>query len=141
MKEIQYHRFSEQDIALMCRFTDDVHTQYHSDHLLRFLRTENAHGFIARLGQEVVGFAYGYELTRPDGRKDFYLHAVDVIEKHQGQGLGTGLVSYVKHCAQAMGCRKLFLITGKGNKAACRCYEKTGGISKADDDVVYTYFL
>ena len=33
----------------------------------------------------------------------------------------------------------MFLITNKSNLSACRCYEKSGGISKASDEIVYVY--
>lgn len=35
----------------------------------------------------------------------------------------------------------MFLITNRSNVSACKCYEKAGGINKADDEIVYTYDL
>lgn len=33
----------------------------------------------------------------------------------------------------------MFLITNKSNISACKCYEKAGGINKANDEIVYVY--
>ena len=49
------------------------------------------------------------------------------------------LMKYIVTHTKCIGCGKLFLITNKSNMSACRCYEKAGGISKADDDIVYVY--
>ena len=61
------------------------------------------------------------------------------MENYQKHGYGTGLMKYINDHSRSMGCRKLFLITNKTNGSACRCYEKAGGISKAEDDIVYAF--
>lgn len=48
-------------------------------------------------------------------------------------------MKYIYAHSKSMGCRKMFLITNKSNESACRCYEKAGGISKAEDDIVYAF--
>lgn len=87
----------------------------------------------------IIGFAYGYTLLRPDGITDFYLHSIDVIKEYQNQGYGTELMNYINEYIKEAGCRKMFLVTNKGNIAACKCYEKSGGLTKANDDIVYVY--
>ena len=81
----------------------------------------------------------GYMLIRPDGLRDFYLHAIDIMERYQKLGYGTELMKYIIAYSKSIGCRKLFLITNKSNIPACRCYENAGGIRMADDDIVYVY--
>ena len=135
---MEYRLATPEDAALICRFVDDQQTAYREKDLRSFLEQEDAKAFLAVDG-EVVGFAYGCILHRPDGRKDFYLHAIDVAEKSQGQGYGTALVRYIDDWRKRMGCRKMFLITNKGNPKACKCYEKAGGIAPTDDDVVYVF--
>ena len=74
-------------------------------------------------------------------QKSFYLHAIDVMLDCQGKGYGTGLMSYVRDYVQFIGCCKMFLITNRSNVSACKCYEKSGGINKAEDELVYSYDL
>ena len=78
-------------------------------------------------------------MLKPNGIKDFYLHAIDIMEKYQSHGYGTELVKYISSHSKSIGCRKMFLITNKSNISACRCYEKAGGINTANDEIVYSY--
>ena len=87
----------------------------------------------------IVGFAFGYILLKPDGRKVFYLDAIDVMPDFQGKGYGTGLISFARDYAKTIDCYEMFLITNRSNISACKCYEKAGGINDADDEVVYVY--
>ena len=81
----------------------------------------------------------GYILLNPDGRKSFYLHAIDVMPEYQSKGYGTGLISFASDYAKTIKCYKMFLITNRSNISACKCYENAGGINKADDEIVYVY--
>lgn len=135
---MEYRLATPEDAARIAGFVDDQQTAYREKDLRSFLEQEDAKAFLAVDG-EVVGFAYGCILHRPDGRKDFYLHAIDVAEKSQGRGYGTALVRYIDDWRKRMGCRKMFLITNKSNPKACKCYEKAGGIAPSDDDVVYVF--
>ena len=136
---MEYKMLEKQDIKLMKYFADDVNTKYEEVLLNTFLDAENTYGYVAKEDDIIVGFAYGYVLIRPDGIKDFYLHAIDIMESHQKHGYGTELMKYINTHSKSIGCRKLFLITNKGNVSACRCYEKAGGISTSNDDIVYVY--
>ena len=136
---MEYKLFEKQDIQLMKYFVDDENTKYDETYLEAFLAEKNAFGYVAKEKDAIVGFAFGYVLVKPDGRRDFYLHAIDIMEDYQKHGYGTGLMKYIVTHTKSIGCGKLFLITNKCNVSACRCYEKAGGISKADDDIVYVY--
>lgn len=136
---MKYKVLEKQDIQQMKYFIDDENTQYDEVLLDRFLEEKNAYGFVAKDNDIIAGFAYGYVLVRPDGLRDFYLHAIDIMEKYQGHGYGTELMNYINAHSKRIGCRKLFLITNKSNISACRCYEKAGAISTATDDIVYAY--
>lgn len=136
---MEYKVLEEKDIDLMRYFVDDENTKYEEENLISFINDKNAYGFIARDGNKIVGFAYGYILLRPDGKQDFYLHAIDIMADFQGNGYGTELMNYIKGYVKEIGCRKMFLITNKSNISACKCYEKAGGINNADDEIVYVY--
>lgn len=136
---MEYKVLEEKDIDLMKSFVDDENTKYEKENLIRFVNDKNSYGFIAKLENKILGFAYGYTLQRPDGKKDFYLHAIDIMAEYQGNGYGTGLMNYIKKYIKTIDCKKMFLITNKSNVSACKCYEKAGGINNADDDIVFVY--
>ena len=136
---MEYKVLERQDVQLMKYFVDDQNTAYDEALLHAFLEEKYAYAYVAKENDRIVGFAYGYVLLRPDGLKDFYLHAIDITESDRQHGYGTGLMKYISAHAKEIGCRKLFLITNRDNVAACRCYEHAGGVTTADDDVVYMY--
>ncbi len=136
---MEYKVLDKQDIELMRHFVDDENTKYDAYILEGFLKEKNAFAYVAKEKDAIIGFAYGYVLVRPDGKRDFYMHAIDIMQDYQKHGYGTGLMKYIYAHTKSIGCRKMFLITNKSNESACRCYEKSGGIQTADDDVVYVY--
>lgn len=136
---MEYKLLEEQDLELTLDFVDDEKTKYNIENLKKFVDTLNNYGFIAKEKNKIVGFATGYLLLHPDGRRVFYFDTIDVMSDYQGKGVGTSLMSYVRDYAKSIGCYEMFLVTNKSNTSACRCYEKAGGISEANDDVVYVY--
>ena len=136
---MEYKLLESQDAALLRDFADDTRTQYNLPLVLEFLKGENNFGYIAKEGRRIVAFAYGYLLRKPDGRKDLYLHAIDVMEDFQNQGCGTNLMKFIHAHARSLGCAKLFLITNTGNRSACKCYENAGGTRSDTDDIVYIF--
>lgn len=126
-------------VELMLDFVDDENTKYSISKLEDFIENKNNYGFIAKLNNKIVGFAFGYILLKPDGRKIFYLDAIDIMPEYQGKGYGTGLISFARDYAKSIECNKMYLITNKSNISACKCYEKAGGRNKADDEIVYVY--
>ena len=92
---MEYKVLEKQDVELMKYFVDDENTKYDEDFLGAFLQEKNAYAYIAKEDGMVVGFAYGYVLVKPDGRRDFYLHAIDIMEGYQKHGYGTELMKYI----------------------------------------------
>ena len=92
---MEYKLFEKQDIELMKYFVDDENTKYDEGILNSFLEEKNTYGYIAKENDIIVGFAFGYVLLKPNGIKDFYLHAIDIMEKYQSHGYGTELVKYI----------------------------------------------
>ena len=138
---MEYKILEEQDLALMLDFVDDENTKYNIEALKKFIDEKNNFVFIAKTNNKIVGFAFGYILLKPDGRKVFYLDAIDVMPEYQGKGCGTGIISFARDYAKTLNCYKMYLITNRSNVSACKCYEKAGGINKADDEIIYVYDL
>ena len=136
---MEFKVLEETDIELMLDFVDDEDTQYDQVYLKNFIKTENTYGFIAKENNRVVGFAYGYVLLKPDGRKSFYFDSIDVIKDGQNKGIGTQLMKFASDYSKTLGCYEMFLITQRSNMSACKCYTKAGGVSEAEDDIVYVF--
>ena len=138
---MNYKLLEEQDLELMLSFVDDENTQYKIEDLIKFINNKNSYGFIAKLDNKIIGFATAYMILKPDGRRVLYLDTIDVMLEYQGKGYGIGLISFARDYAKTIDCYKMYLITNKSNVSACKCYEKAGGINKADDEIVYVYNL
>lgn len=134
---MEYKILEENEIKLLADFCDDENTKYDPSDVLRFIRGKNQFAFIAKEETKIIGFAYGYLQNRPDGKRMFYIYAVDIEEQYQGRGYGTELMKYIKAYAKSIGCYKLYVSTNKSNTAACKCYKKAGCSPNAQDDVIY----
>ena len=136
---MEYKLLERNDLELMEEVLKDDNMKYNITNLNNFLNDDNAYGFIAKDNNKVVGFAYGYNLTRPDGKTMFYLHSIGMLPNYQNNGYGSKLLSYIKEYSKKLGCKEMFVITDKGNPRACHVYEKLGGINDYEDEVVYVY--
>lgn len=136
---MEYKLLEEQDLELMLDFVDDENTKYNISDFEDFINNKNNYGFIAKYNNKIVGFSFGYILSKPDGRKAFYFDSIDVMPEFQNKGYGTCLMSFARDYAKKLGCYEMFLLTNKSNTSACKCYEKSGAISESNDDIVYVY--
>lgn len=129
----------EKDLELMEDVLKDDNMFFNIDYLNNFIKNDNSFGFIAKEGNNIVGFAYAYILLRPDGKEMFYLHSIGILPAYQNKGYGTQLLSFIKEYSKKIGCSEMFVITDKGNPRACHVYEKLGGKNDYDDEIVYVY--
>ena len=136
---MEYKILEEQDLKLMCDFIDDENTKYKIENLKFFIDNKSNLGFIVKNNNKIVAFSYGYILTNPNGEKVFYFDSIDVMKDYQNKGIGTKLMTYTKNYVKNIGCSEMFLVTNKSNISACMCYEKSGALSEATDDIVYVY--
>ena len=99
---MEYKLLEKKELELMLDFVDDENTQYSISKLEDFIENKNNYGFIAKLNDKIVGFAFGYILLKPDGRKIFYLDAIDIMPGYQGKEYGTGLISNARDYAKSI---------------------------------------
>lgn len=92
-----------------------------------FLEDPRSHAFVALDGGEVIGWCFGYELFRPEGRWMMLLYQIDVIEARRREGTGRQLLDAFVAVARSRGHQKMWLLTDAGNDAARRLYEGAGG--------------
>lgn len=102
-----------------------------------FLKDEVNHLYVAKEGDDVIGYLLAYELQRPYGSaKMMLLYEVLVRSAYRRKGVGTLLVEAAKrHCVRD-GFVEMFLIVSRGNEAAVSLFEKAGAEkSLAPDEV------
>jgi len=92
-----------------------------------FLEDPRSHLFVALDGDEVIGWAYGYELFRPEGRWMMFMQQIDVIAERRREGVGRTLLDRFVELARSKGHQKMWLYTDAGNEAARRLYDGAGG--------------
>lgn len=134
---MEYKILEQNDIELLKNFHDDEDAIYEENNVQKFIEDKNQLAFIAKKGNKIIGFAYGYLQNRPDGKIMFYLYAIDIEKEYQGNGYGTNLMDFIKEHVKSLGCYKMYLSTNKSNISACKCYEKIGCKINAEDDVIY----
>lgn len=96
--------------------------------------------FVARDGEDIVGWCWGYSLVRPDGQRMVYLHELEVDPGARRQGVGRRLIEESLARAAFDKAKKLFLVTNRSNTAARELYESCGGqIADGGDSVLYSW--
>lgn len=107
-----------------------------------FLVNDHNYLLVYEHENKVVGFAYGYELQRFDGRGNMmYMHQVEVHYEFRQKGIGRKLMeSFIEICKRR-DCDRLFLITNKSNIPAITLYHSVGGTTPHDDDLLYSFQL
>lgn len=105
-----------------------------------YVSTGQALAFVAREGEEIVGWCWGYSLVRPDGERMTYLHELEVDPRARRQGVGKRLVEKTLARAASDKASKVFLITNRSNTAARKLYESCGGqIAEDGDSILYLW--
>ncbi|MCL2508102.1 MAG: GNAT family N-acetyltransferase [Oscillospiraceae bacterium] len=106
-----------------------------------FLEHPQNLAFIAKYHDEACGFIYGYSLMSLTAAPQLFVYSVDVLSLFQNSGIGSKLFQYVVDYSKENGYSECFVITDKGNKRACRVYEKAGGKNDFEDEIVYVINL
>jgi len=119
------------------KLSNPVELKIDKTRLKNFLEYPQNLAFIAKYNDEVCGFIYGYSLMALDAAPQLFVYSVDVFSDYQNKGVGSKLFQYVVDYSRDNGFSECFVITDKGNKRACRIYEKAGGKNDYDDEIVY----
>ena len=95
--------------------------------------------YVADDDEELLGWAYGYELIRPEGRKAVLLYEIDVVPEAQGTGIGRELVEAMLRQAQKRGAIEMWTLTDEDNDGTKEFYAALG--AEAKSQVMYTWDL
>lgn len=128
---------TKDDIEDLKEIFEDDDMTFEKSNIEKFLQTSNTYAFVLRNEEKVIGFAYGYGLTRLDGKVMFYLHSIGILPRYQSNGYGVMLMDYIVSFAKENGFSEIFVITDKANVKACKLYEKLGLKSEIENEIVY----
>jgi aminoglycoside 3-N-acetyltransferase I len=109
------------------------------DRLTTFLAADSHYFLAASMADEWVGFAYAYELSRPDGASMLFLYSIDVHSDYRRRGVATALLSYLRRVADEHRMKELFVIANRSNDGAVSFYGATGGIVEGEDSLCFVY--
>lgn len=108
--------------------------------LREFLGNRSNYLLIAGTGTEVYGFLMAYRLERADREAgQMFVYEVGVAPPWRSQGVATALIERITELARAEGMFEAFVLTTRGNEAAQRLYQGTGGVVEDDSAVLFVY--
>lgn len=135
INEVQCELLTRENLKEMDAVLEELH--FDPLRLKDFLEYPQNLAFIAKCNNEVTGFIYGYSLMSLDSNPQLFIYSVDVLPKFQNIGIGSRLFQYVVDFSRENGFSECYVITDKGNKRACRIYEKAGGKNDYENEIVY----
>jgi GNAT superfamily N-acetyltransferase len=107
-----------------------------------FLRDPRHHIVVAIDGDAVVGFASAVHYVHPDKPSpELWINEVGVASTHRGRGIGKAVLATLLDHARHLGCVEAWVLTDRGNQAAMRLYESSGGSEARTDQVMFTFAL
>lgn len=139
MKDLRFIRIDTENINLLPNNIEINKERFLGTELKEFIENNKNYIFIGMIENEVIAVLYGYGIDRPDGKKMFYIHSVDVSEKYQQQGIGTKLMDYVlNYIKQEKIYYKFFVLADENNTSACKLYEK---YADSELQILYSAYL
>lgn len=125
MDNVKFKRLEIEDVRSMYEILEGDNILYNEENIKCFIQDKNNYDFIGITSNKVIAFLYGYGMLRPDGRKMFYIHSVDVLSGYQSNGVGTKLLEYtLNYIKQEKSFYKFFILTDSDNVKACKLYQK-----------------
>ena len=97
-----------------------------------FLADSAAVAFVAEANEKIVGWAYGYLLTRPEGRRAFLLYEIEVVTDARRRGHGSALIAACLDEADRPDCQKAWVLADTVADAAIDFYRATGASLAAE---------
>lgn len=138
---MEYKILEEKDLELMEEILNDDDMIFEIDNIKKFYNEKNTISFVAKDGNTIAGFAYGYDLIHPDGSHAYFIYSIGMLPRYQDKGYGTKLLTFIKDYIKSKGFFEMFVVTDKGNPRACHVYDKLGGKNDYEDEICYVYNL
>ena len=141
IKNRLFRKLTLSDLPLVLKMETDFRTGFISEENARQFFSNPINWMFACIqNDQIIGFAYGYELNRlNDEGNMLYIHEIGVLEQYCRQGIGHDLMTGIKSLCKSMGICRFFLFTQKSNVGACSLYDSIGGKAVHKDDVTYFF--
>lgn len=144
MQSMQFSKLTPSNLELVLAMNKSFRSHFACErNAQKFLSHPMNWLFACIMDDQIIGFAYGYEMNRIDSQGNMlYIHEVGVLPEYHRKGIGYQLLTELKSACTLNNISKLFLITQEKNLAACALYEKAGGEKNNDlQDADVTYFF
>ena len=96
--------------------------------------------FVAEANEGIVGWAYGYQLSRPEGTSAFLLYEIEVAPHARRRGHGSALIAACLAEAERHNCQKAWVLAKASAQAAIEFYRATGA-RPADEQAMLSWPL
>ena len=106
-----------------------------------FLADPRHHLAVAVDGGRVVGMVSAVHYVHPDKAPELWIDEVGVASAWRGRGLAPRLLQAMFAHGRALGCVQAWVLTSPDNAAACRAYERAGGVASPEPIVMYEFDL
>ena len=106
-----------------------------------FLADPRHHLAVALDGGTVVGMASAVHYVHPDKPPELWIDEVGVASAWRGRGLAPRLLQAMFAHGRTLGCVQAWVLTSPDNAAACRAYERAGGVASPELVVMYEFDL
>ena len=132
-------RLQDGDSQSAIEFLKKFGVRFDISSLQKFLACDRNFFVTASISGAPAGWAYGYELVRPDHGSMLFLYSLDVLPQYRRRGVATALLSFLLTLAKTNGMKELFVFTTRSNNPATALYNATGGTMPNGDDLLFIY--
>ena len=101
-----------------------------------FLSDPNSFVMIADTSENIIGWAYGYILSRPEGQHSMLIYELEVEANHRRRGVASQLISSCVDLANESGCYQAWLLTERDNSPAMEFYSATNARRGPDQAIL-----
>ena len=145
---VEVKKLAPDDVKLFTELIDlfrevletDMETKAQPEHLQRLLAKPDFIVIVARFANRVVGGLTAHVLPQYHSEKPVgYLYDMAVGATYQGRGIGTKLLTQLKHYCRSQGAEELFVQADREDSQAIHFYRATGGAPM--QAVHFTYAL
>ncbi len=143
MGDRAYRKLNLSDLDMVLQMEEDFRSGFVcEDNARAFLSSPTNWMFACIEDGRIIGFVYGYELSRLDDVGNMlYIHEIGVLPEFRRQGVGKRLLNNIRALCRLSGICCFFLYTEQSNQSACSFFESVGGEPARDDDVAYYFNL
>ncbi len=137
-EKLVFRPLTVSDISLLEEILTDDAGCFDPQQIEKFMRMDGNMAFGAILDNKIIGLLYGYALCQLcDDRPQFFVYSVAVHSNFRNRGYGSRFFQYVVDYCREKKYAEVFVPTDKGNVGACKVYEKAGGKSDFDREIIY----